>query len=816
MSKNPADDIQTKLVRLLADAPKADVSQTSVFNDTSVKDLGALFAKFIRENFKDFAMSPLYLNDIKATDPIHFHVDLMDEINGVTSVAVKFITLNNFRHREETTSNIMRVASKVSLFIAISALDLTEANSELFQANILDWGFNYDIPNLVVVPAEKAVGLLFDEFKSETPINKAKPKKEPKLKSKKTSPSPPLTADHGIHMLADMPVEQADEDLLGFGDYADAIAGLIDHPKTSAPLTLAINAKWGTGKTSLANLIRRRLENKLEGDDESPHQTYWFNAWMHDDANDLGAAFMADIVRSCDRMRPWYKRMYRPLPTALCDSQSKRFRRFMLASGIFLVAFILMYILAFNTGAIGDNVSILGTQWKDIKVLIPQSYLAIVLTLMGTYWLVRHLGNIVQSISSFINAPAAEANFGSLGQVRKQLHNLIQEVTPKGSKFVVFIDDLERCRPPRAIDVLEVVNQLLDCSPVVTIAIADMPAIAAMAEIKYDALARRYDPETTTIAIGDDCRQTYGRLFLQKFIQLQFDLPEMTISRKNEFILEILDSTKVKNEKSNYLKTQFKRISYATKYNLRPIAVLSAMGFMALATQMLVTSSNSLNLSNFALGELALLFGLTVILVALLSSSGIGYNTARKTRFSKLRKHIDSTLSKGDEINQDALAETYDEINTVQLEQFITERKLQFLGNDSEFYKAARDYVLIHLPPHPRNIKRILNRLRLMLFLLNQRELLNGKNAVSPKAIGKWVLLQEKWPELEKRIRLFPNVIDELERAMQSKAKNPSAAFKNKLKKYVPNYSEDTFLIDLLMDGNPLAPSIKRITLLQA
>ncbi|PCI39434.1 MAG: hypothetical protein COB46_08960 [Rhodospirillaceae bacterium] len=813
MSKNPADDIQTKLVRLLADAPKADISQTSFFKNTSVKGLSGRFRKFILENFKDSKMSPLFLNDIKDTDPIHLHFDLFDEKQNIIRVAVIFITSTGFSIQEEIISNIMKTSSDVSLFIAISALDLTEANNKLIQEHIFDWGFNYNTPNLVIVPAEKTVGLLYNEPESRPSGNEAITKKKPEPKHKQP---PPLTADHGIHMLADMPVEQADEDLLGFGDYADAIAGLIDHPKTSAPLTLAINAKWGTGKTSLANLIRRRLENKLEGDDESPHQTYWFNAWMHDDANDLGAAFMADIVRSCDRMRPWYKRMYRPLPTALCDSQSKRFRRFMLASGIFLVAFILMYILAFNTGAIGDNVSILGTQWKDIKVLIPQSYLAIVLTLMGTYWLVRHLGNIVQSISSFINAPAAEANFGSLGQVRKQLHDLIQEVTPKGSKFVVFIDDLERCRPPRAIDVLEVVNQLLDCSPVVTIAIADMPAIAAMAEIKYDALARRYDPETTTIATGDDCRQTYGRLFLQKFIQLQFDLPEMTISRKNEFILDILDPTKVKNEKSNYLKTQFKRISYATKYNLRPIAVLSAMGFMALATQMLVTSSNSLNLNIFALGDLALLFGLTVILVALLSSSGIGYNTARKTRFSKLRKHIDSTLSKGDEINQDALAETYDEINTVQLEQFITERKLQFLGNDSEFYKAARDYVLIHLPPHPRNIKRILNRLRLMLFLLNQRELLNGKNAVPPKAIGKWVLLQEKWPELEKRIRLFPYVIDELERAMQSKAKNPSAAFINKLKKYAPNYSEDTFLIDLLMDGNPLAPSIKRITLLQA
>jgi len=90
---------------------------------------------------------------------------------------------------------------------------------------------------------------------------------------------------------------------------------------------------------------------------------------------------------------------------------------------------------------------------------------------------------------------------------------LIREITPEGSKFVVFIDDLERCRDTRTIDVLEVVNQLLCFEPVVTVIIADIPAVATCAEIKYEKLAERYDPSRGVKTTKDAGQLAYGRFF---------------------------------------------------------------------------------------------------------------------------------------------------------------------------------------------------------------------------------------------------------------------------------------------------------------
>ena len=73
-------------------------------------------------------------------------------------------------------------------------------------------------------------------------------------------------------VLGDEPVEHQDEDLLGVADTAAALVALITGSRASAPFTVAIDAGWGMGKSSLMRLMRTRLET-----DGVP--TAWFNAW---------------------------------------------------------------------------------------------------------------------------------------------------------------------------------------------------------------------------------------------------------------------------------------------------------------------------------------------------------------------------------------------------------------------------------------------------------------------------------------------------------------------------------------------------------
>ena len=93
-----------------------------------------------------------------------------------------------------------------------------------------------------------------------------------------------------LDMSADRPLADSTTDRLGFLAYATALAELIDNPRTATPLTIAVNAPWGAGKTSLGKLVEQTLARRARERRSRPHAVIWFNAWQHDAAPDLGSS----------------------------------------------------------------------------------------------------------------------------------------------------------------------------------------------------------------------------------------------------------------------------------------------------------------------------------------------------------------------------------------------------------------------------------------------------------------------------------------------------------------------------------------------
>jgi predicted KAP-like P-loop ATPase len=54
--------------------------------------------------------------------------------------------------------------------------------------------------------------------------------------------------------LKDIPLESFNDDALEIGDYAKSLSDFIQQCET--PLTIALQGDWGSGKTSLMNLIK--------------------------------------------------------------------------------------------------------------------------------------------------------------------------------------------------------------------------------------------------------------------------------------------------------------------------------------------------------------------------------------------------------------------------------------------------------------------------------------------------------------------------------------------------------------------------------
>jgi len=66
------------------------------------------------------------------------------------------------------------------------------------------------------------------------------------------------------------------------------LSRFLRNEKTVPPLTIAVNGEWGTGKSSLMNLLRQDLVNY-------GFRPVWFNAWHHQKEEHLLAALLQNV-----------------------------------------------------------------------------------------------------------------------------------------------------------------------------------------------------------------------------------------------------------------------------------------------------------------------------------------------------------------------------------------------------------------------------------------------------------------------------------------------------------------------------------------
>jgi hypothetical protein len=335
-----------------------------------------------------------------------------------------------------------------------------------------------------------------------------------------------------LRTLSDKPLDDDAGDRLGFAGYADALSELLDHPDTDTPLTIAISAQWGAGKTSLAKMVEIRLKQRPTERGDPPHVTCWFNAWMHDDAPHLGAAFAAEVAKQADRYRPMWRRVISPLPSAMLSPEERWRRRL----GIAMLSIIVAVAIALLPGtgqALRQVFAPKAAVADRLQELFGSAAGAAILGFV-VFAASRKFYGIAQAAARFVDDPRSEAAKGAMQDVSIQLGQLVQQATrvprqwlvlPRPARrLVIFVDDLERCRPPRAVEVCEVASQLLGHPNVVTVLIADMATIATSAEIKYAELEH-----VRANASGGSADRlppgAYGRLYLQKIVQIQFNLP---------------------------------------------------------------------------------------------------------------------------------------------------------------------------------------------------------------------------------------------------------------------------------------------------
>ena len=623
-------------------------------------------------------------------------------------------------------------------------------------------------------------------------------------------------ADTGIPlwMLSDKPVGDEADDLFGFTDYARAIAAFITDPRTGTPLTLAINGPWGCGKSSLARLIQQSLSTTSAEGQVVPHITCWFNAWMHDDARDMAAAFASAIAQVADSHRSRFRRFFTPIPTSLLSGSRHTQRKVLRwSAGLIAVTAIAIFIMKYvQPSPDGVAVDLTDDRTKAIATMLI-GFGGLMLQV------IQKITESAKTVSEFVSDPSGAAQNGSLFHVERQLKALVRQATRNGRRrFVIFIDDVERCRPPRSVDLLEVVNQLLAQPDVVTIVLADLPAVAAAAEVKYKDVAASYG-------------HGYGRLYLQKIIQLEFDIPAHRREAIVGFVTGVAREQDVAANSDEEGEPRLQRAPLGRRvrawwrlaragfgtgigrwlrdlggWALRRLEWVAALGTLLILAIVLPATVFPVPPKSLVVPFAVVAYFAVAVLVQARHSIT---NVMEARRAKRVRDLIDEHIARG--VNSAVVMRRVLQDSGIEyqhIDQLVSERLIRNVtAKESEVWQAAVQESMRWVPLYPRHAKRLVNRMRLMLGIAFNRGGFADNPHLGAKAVGKWVVLWERWPEVAQRILRDPDHIGELEAAVLVK----DGSFEKLIASTFDLYASDEDLPLLFASEPKLAPLIDRI-----
>jgi hypothetical protein len=294
-------------------------------------------------------------------------------------------------------------------------------------------------------------------------------------------PQEPLDRIAGLVPVNDYKIlldDPAQQPTLGFDQYARAFAGII---RESEPrFAIGIFGNWGSGKTTLMQAIARQLA----GDRDVI--TLWFNAWRYEREQHLIVP-MLDTLR--EALLEWAS------DNSEQEERSSRARRAAATVARAARAILAGTILQSPFGMSLDPSKVMAgwqQQADEATAAEPQSFY--------------------------------HASFTALQG------SLTEFVGPGEQRIVVFVDDLDRCLPASALQVLESMKLFFDLTGFVFVVGLDRQVVEGAIEAKYGeghGAGRPADPPIK------------GTDYIKKIFQVPFTLPPVSPRQLDELLRSI-------------------------------------------------------------------------------------------------------------------------------------------------------------------------------------------------------------------------------------------------------------------------------------
>ncbi len=319
------------------------------------------------------------------------------------------------------------------------------------------------------------------------------------------------------------------EDQLGFEHYVDAFAQLIAAPDTHPPLTIGIYGSWGMGKSFLLHHIEQRLEPKpSDGNFGSSSRmpspasgpdvhVVHFNAWEYSAAEVIWPGLVRKILDKLEETwSPWRRFWRRFWQNLLRQTLQFRGRLILVALVLIIVLLVALLQSGFDATIVGGAIAVLGIGGL-VKLITDTA---------------------ANPLGEYVTALAEDSDYGKhigyMTEIRKDLKKLEEQLRRDNGRILVVIDDLDRCEPEKAVEVLQAINLLLNFESFIVCLGIDARIITAAVEKHYENL------------LGEVGASGYE--YLEKIVQIPFRIPQPGEEEIKTFISKQMGDPKPSSE----------------------------------------------------------------------------------------------------------------------------------------------------------------------------------------------------------------------------------------------------------------------------
>jgi hypothetical protein len=341
----------------------------------------------------------------------------------------------------------------------------------------------------------------------------------------------------------DDPITSDEDDCFAFSRYRDALLQVVRSSGT--PLTIGVFGPWGSGKTSLLKLIQQEFDRQSGLDHLWLPVTVWFNAWQYGRDEALWRALILTILDSLRGSKQPELENDEAL-TQLKSASPEDDELDRIESSLYrtveweqLGKWTIEWPQALE-GTIRGATRI-ALSFIPGAAPVASAIEHVLGELRGDATIAEQIDRAANAIRRQVQTCRRE-QIRSLEQFQRGFEALIQsrfvkaEKTPK--RLVVFIDDLDRCLPEKAIEVLEAIKLFLNVEGCYFFLAADRDVIEKGIRVKYQGFL--LDPSETH-SDEDVARRIpiTGRDYIEKIIQVPFSLSPLERPQVVQYIEQI-------------------------------------------------------------------------------------------------------------------------------------------------------------------------------------------------------------------------------------------------------------------------------------